>query len=77
MHMKINEIVVMYIDKDETDPAYPKFHWPGVLLWRRHQQRQLRQLTLAVLQKLLWQRQLGHHQQWDKWKQRAQRWQQG
>ena len=30
MHMKINEIVVMYIDKDETDPAYPKFHWPTV-----------------------------------------------
>ena len=30
MHMKINEIVVMYIDKDETDPAYPKFHWPVV-----------------------------------------------
>ena len=30
MHMKINEIVVMYINKDETDPAYPKFHWPVV-----------------------------------------------
>ena len=30
MHMKINEIVVMYIDKDETDTAYPKFHWPVV-----------------------------------------------
>ena len=29
-HMKINEIVVMYIDKDETDPDYPKFHWPVV-----------------------------------------------
>ena len=29
-HMKINEIVVMYIDKDETDPNYPKFHWPTV-----------------------------------------------
>ena len=29
-HMKINEIVVMYIDKYETDPAYPRFHWPVV-----------------------------------------------
>ena len=28
--MKINEIVEMYIDKDETDPNYPKFHWPVV-----------------------------------------------
>ena len=29
-HTKINEIVVLYIDKDETDPDYPKFHWPVV-----------------------------------------------
>lgn len=29
-HTKINEIVVMYIDKDETDPHYPKFCWPTV-----------------------------------------------
>ena len=29
-HMKINEIVVFYIDKDETDASYPKFHWPTV-----------------------------------------------
>jgi hypothetical protein len=29
-HTKINEIVVMYIDKDETDPNYPRFHWPTV-----------------------------------------------
>ena len=29
-NMKINEIVVMYIDKDETDPNYPKFTWPTV-----------------------------------------------
>lgn len=28
--MKINEIVVMYIDKDESDPNYPQFHWPAV-----------------------------------------------
>jgi len=29
-HMKINEIVVFYINKDETDPSYPKFQWPTV-----------------------------------------------
>ena len=29
-HMKINEIVVLYIDKDETDLSYPKFNWPAV-----------------------------------------------
>lgn len=28
--MKINEIVVLYIDKDETNPSYPKFSWPSV-----------------------------------------------
>lgn len=28
--MTINEIVVMYIDKDETDPSCPQFHWPVV-----------------------------------------------
>ena len=28
--MKINEIVSMYIDKDETDPAFPRFQWPSV-----------------------------------------------
>ena len=29
-HMTINEIVVMYIDKDEKDTDYPQFHWPVV-----------------------------------------------
>ena len=28
-HMKIHEMVVFYIDKDETDPNYPKFVWPA------------------------------------------------
>ena len=29
-HMKINEMVVFYIDKDEKDPSYPRFKWPTV-----------------------------------------------
>ena len=30
LHMKINEMVVFYIDKDEKDPSYPRFDWPTV-----------------------------------------------
>ena len=29
-HMKINEMVVFYIDKNEKDPSYPRFEWPTV-----------------------------------------------
>ena len=28
--MKIHEMVVLYIDKDEVDPSYPHFEWPAV-----------------------------------------------
>jgi hypothetical protein len=29
-HMKINEMVILYIDKNEKDPSYPRFEWPTV-----------------------------------------------
>ena len=29
-HMKINEMVVFYIDKNEKDASYPRFEWPTV-----------------------------------------------
>ena len=29
-HMKIHEMVVFYIDKDEVDPSYPRFQWSAV-----------------------------------------------
>ena len=28
--MKINEMVIFYIDKNEKDPSYPRFEWPTV-----------------------------------------------
>jgi hypothetical protein len=29
-HMKINQMVILYIDKNEKDPSYPRFEWPTV-----------------------------------------------